>query len=225
MSSNVQISLLRAVWASALYHADARHMRYQNPLTDKICNDAFDWLMSKYQENHRKYHNLNHLTFLFGLRKIHAGTSFVRTRRAMFFFFHDAIYNIPSSDNELKSAEKARVYMHGMGFTAQDIDFVYDTIVLSTHTSETSDSMQQELLDADLAILGSDDSIYQKYVQDIRDEYSLVPQDVWNEKRQEFLKYMLDKPKIYQHPLIRIQYEQKARENMLNELMLLKNQS
>lgn len=135
------------------------------------------------------------------------------------------VHNIPSSDNELQSAEKARKYMHAMGFTAQDVDFVYDTIMLSTHTSETLDSAQRELLDADLAILGSDDNIYQKYAQDIRDEYSFVPQDVWNEKRQEFLKYMLNKRKIYQHPLIRAKYEQKARANMLNEIMLLKNQS
>jgi len=122
---------------------------------------------------------------------------------------------------------EANIRMGNMGFYAMGDntipDFVCSTIELSTHTNPCDNLQQQELLDCDLAILGAPPLVYFEYVHNVRSEYGVVPQDVWNIKRSEFLNYMLDKPQIFQHPFYRDKYEASARTNMESEYILLSN--
>jgi predicted metal-dependent HD superfamily phosphohydrolase len=229
MSDTETTSLLRAYWTSALYNS-AERFRRSNAVFDFHVNQTFEWLMIKYQERHRKYHNLSHLVSLFGFPDVFRPDSDVTKffcEKTLFFFFHDCIYDIPAIDNEQASAKEARERMVLMGFhTYGDdsiLDFVCSAIELSNHASPCDDVLQQELLDYDLAILGTEPSTYLKYTLDVRAEYSAVPQDVWNEKRGEFLNYMLNKPHIFQTEFFQKKYEKNARQNMTAEYVLLEN--
>jgi len=219
---------LRQSWAKDIFHPDCEEYRVHYALTDYHANQSFDWLMSQYQETHRYYHNLNHLFHLFNtpFERTDYGSSLIRT---LFFFFHDCIYKIPSSTNEEDSATECEARLSSMGFVKSESvfnrhkggetrDFVCETILLSKHTQPTNNTFQQELLDADLCILGGNPQEYKEYVTNIRTEYGVVPQNVWNEKRGEFLEFMLTKPRIFQSPLFYGLYEEQARQNMSEEL-------
>ena len=223
------IASLRTYWCSAVFTDTAHKFKESTALTDYYANQAFQTLMEKYQQPHRKYHNLSHLMFL---KSLPSGSDFGKPfdswffiERIMFFFYHDSEYFIdpinPILDNEHQSAVGARQDMLNMGFGAvkpEIIDFVCDTIELSNHVAPTSNPKQQFLLDCDLAILGASPSSYLEYTKNIRSEYGVVPQDVWDVKRAEFLEYMLDKENVFQHPFFQRQYEKQARKNMAAEL-------
>jgi len=223
------IASLRTYWCSAVFTDTAHKFKESTALRDYYANQSFTRLMACYQEPHRKYHDLNHLVFL---KSLPTGSDIGKPfenwffiERIMFFFYHDAVYRIdplsPVLDNEHKSAEMARTDMLNMGFGAvkpEIIDFVCETIELSNHATPTSNPKQQFLLDCDLAILGASPELYLDYVKNVRDEYGVIPQDVWNVKRAEFLEYMLKKSTVFQHPFFQKKYEKQARKNMKVEL-------
>lgn len=219
------IAFLRVYWHAAIFTDEAVKFRRENAMSDFYANETFNWLISQYKEPHRKYHNLNHLLFLFKLQigQEH-GYQFL-IEKILFFFFHDYIYDIPATDNEARSSAEAKKRMLDMGFSAKDFnnipDFVCNAIELSTHATTHNITLVSELLDADLSILGASEDDYAQYVKNIREEYGVVTQDVWNEKRAEFLEHMLAKPRIFQSVDFYEKYEENARINMNTELIML----
>lgn len=224
---NAQVTLLRAFWAGALFTEAAEEFRDSSALSDYHANETFNFLIRCYQASERKYHNLNHLEFLFKIETPGVWSDRDLLIRTLFFFFHDCVYQIdpsnPVTDNEHRSAVEAMVRMQQMGFMKDEsiIKFVCDTTELSNHTSTTSDPLQQFLLDCDLAILAAEPDEYTSYVHNVRNEYGLVPQSTWVQKRGDFLKYMLNKKSIFQNPHFITHYEKKAIKNMENELISL----
>lgn len=223
---SLQIAQLRSEWNNVLLPNWAEEFRYSSALSDFHANETFDFLINCYQSKERKYHNLNHLEFLFDIPK-----SGVREDRdliieTMFFFFHDCVYEInplaPVTDNEHKSTLEARPRMERMGFGKDYsvIEEVCEVIELSNHSTTTNNRLYQWLLDCDLAILATEPYEYQEYVKNIRTEYGTVTQQTWKNKRTEFLEYMLAKKQIFQHPVNSIN-ERKARKNLNEELISL----
>lgn len=221
--NSYELDVLEARWNSTVF-GEGKYFRHLSLLTAHEARETFKWLMLKYQEPHRSYHNLNHLLFL--LRCSYSDTLYANKAKHreflvkgnLFIFFHDCIYNIPALDNEESSAKEAEKRMQLMGFNSVITDFVCSTIRLSNHTEKCDDSEQQLLLDYDLAVLGGTPQEYQQYAQDIRNEYGVVSQDVWVEKRGDFLMYMLNKESIFQHPTSIAKYELQARMNLKAEL-------
>ena len=56
------------------------------------------------------------------------------------------------------------------------------------------------LLDADLAVLGSDPASYQAYVAGVRSEYAHVSADDWRTGRTQVLRSFLDRPALFATP-------------------------
>lgn len=217
-----QIASLRKIWSEALFSSEAGQFREQSAIADMHANEAFDVIVRAYRESTRHYHNLNHLTFLFDLDKGNPSTEF-QLKRVMFFFFHDYFYHInpsqPVTDNESKSAEVARYWMLRMGFQQSMIDWVCEVICLSNHDgTPCTDQDKLFLLDSDLAILGAEHDVYVKYFSNVRLEYQAVPMDIWEQKRKDFLNFMLGKTRIFRSDYFYQEREQQARKNMQNEL-------
>ena len=99
--------------------------------------------------------------------------------------------------------------------------------------------MQKQFLDIDMAVLGKQRDSYMKYAALIRKEYEFVPHDVYCSKRAEILESFLDdksgtdndsstdstseKKYIYLTEFFRGAFEDRARENLRNEINLLRN--
>ena len=72
--------------------------------------------------------------------------------------------------------------------------------------------------DADLAILGTDWNSYKKYYQQIRKEYSIYPDMIYNPGRKKVLHHFLHMERIYKTVWFYNRYEQQAIINLEKEL-------
>ena len=77
------------------------------------------------------------------------------------------------------------------------------------------------LVDADLAVLGTEPAGYGAYVTGVRVEYADVPDEVWRTGRAAVLRGFLERPTIFATPTGRARWESRARANMAAELAAL----
>jgi predicted metal-dependent HD superfamily phosphohydrolase len=77
------------------------------------------------------------------------------------------------------------------------------------------------LLDADLAVLGSEPASYQAYVDGVRSEYAHVSAADWRSGRTQVLQSFLDRPTLYATPTGRARWEVRARANVAAEVASL----
>ncbi|NJN35361.1 MAG: hypothetical protein HC817_15015 [Saprospiraceae bacterium] len=76
-------------------------------------------------------------------------------------------------------------------------------------------------MDSDLAILGSDNTIYDIYAKQIRDEFSFYPSFIYNRGRKKVLNAILEKEFIYKSEEFKGKYELSARANIAREISRL----
>lgn len=170
-------------------------------------------LLRRYGEPHRRFHSAAHLTQLLDLLdELDADR-----RSHLAAWFHDAVYQPGRRDNEQRSAQLARQRLIAAGFSEDDSDFVARA-VLATAGHKDADPAFDALLDADLAILGTNPDAYQRYRQAIREEFSGIPELLFKPARARFLRAMLERPSIYRTPLCRERFEAQARRNLQHEL-------
>lgn len=134
---------------------------------------AWDELVARYAEPDRHYHTLDHIAeVLETLRALDVPPS---ERPALTFaaLLHDVIYDPRASDNEERSAAYARELLQTMGVPDPIRDEAARLIVLTkAHRTDPADLDGQRLLDADLAILGAEPGLYDRYSASIRREYA-----------------------------------------------------
>ena len=181
-----------------------------------------DDLLTRYTEPHRAYHNLSHLANMFDALDSTSEDQKVGMDGALDFaiWFHDAVYDPTRSDNEEQSAGLARVRLGQMGLAA-DLTAQVERLVLATKTHQAFDRASALLLDADLAILGASEGIYNAYAKAIRHEYLWVPEEAYQEGRAKVLQRFLDRPQIYQTEGFLL-FEELARGNLKHELKELR---
>lgn len=210
----------------------------------------FRRIYDRQTEEGRHYHTVVHLWELFELldiviEKLNAPKWY--TAMAWSVFFHDAIYDPKSNRNEKDSAELFREFAEDCMGAAMDKK-VFDaafTMILATEkhkvilpsegTMSQNDEldaimMQKHFLDIDMAVLGKENDAYLKYAALIRKEYEFVPYDVYCSKRAEILETFLGdnsgvghKKGIYLTESFGGAYEERARENLRNEIKLLRS--
>lgn len=141
-------------------------------------------LSNFYTESHRHYHTLSHIAYMFDLaRKKDLCLTIDQT---MAVWFHDAIYNPLSADNEEMSVE---LYEE----CVRSPNKIVKQIILDTKKHIPTIPESKVVLDLDMAILGAPVDIYDDYYRSVRQEYSLVPDEIYNGKRIEFLKDCIQK--------------------------------
>jgi predicted metal-dependent HD superfamily phosphohydrolase len=137
--------------------------------------------------------------------------------------YHDCIYNPADTQNELLSANRAFIDMKGLGFIDPYAAKVRDLILLTKHTENCNYLIGQVMMDIDISIFGSHPNIFKEYNIAIRNEYSFIPDSIYNVERIKVLSFFLAKPTIYQTSYFYNLYEEQARKNITNciELLLL----
>ncbi|MGX7679744.1 HD domain-containing protein [Jatrophihabitans sp. DSM 45814] len=132
---------------------------------------------------------------------------------------HDIIYEAKPGEDERSSAEWARTRLLGVGVPAQLAVRVAD-LVLATldHAASDDDPVASVLLDADLAILGSESEQYAKYAAAVRLEYASISEDAWRVGRTAVLSGLLNRRPLYRTAAARVRWDAQARLNIQTEL-------
>ncbi len=175
---------------------------------------AFHFLVSKYNEPHRHYHNLEHINAcLHHFDDINNLIEFPVAVEAA-IWFHDIIYHPMGSCNEKRSAEYARNTLLELGFSKNLTATVFHLILATAHPSHPHSNDEQYLADIDLAVLGSDSDIFDTYEKTIRLEFGWMPGFIYKRQRKTFLKHLIARQSIYHTAYFIENLEEKALKNI-----------
>jgi predicted metal-dependent HD superfamily phosphohydrolase len=183
------------------------------------------WLDLKkaYSKKSRYYHNLTHLEEMIGCFEAYRGELQFPDEVLYALFYHDIVYKSTRKDNELKSAELAARLLPDDATISRQV--VFDMILATKDHVCKGVQDEKWLIDFDLRILAKDWEGYEAYYKQIRKEYSLYPDFLYNPGRKKALEHFLNKECIYQTETFRGLYEGKARENIGREIRELEGGS
>lgn len=176
-------------------------------------------LEKAYSGKSRYYHNLNHLEEMIELFDKYENELKNPDEILFSIFYHDYIYKATKKDNELKSAEYALKVLSNSG--ALDKSLVFNAICATQQHQHNKIEDINWLIDFDLKILSRDWNDYKIYFEQIRKEYRIYPDFLYKPGRAKALKHFLENEFIFQTAEFRNLYEEKARENIEKEILLL----
>lgn len=207
------------------------HSNYTSMLTDtflqlvsryikdhELANNLWLEVFTKYSEPKRQYHTIAHLEAMVSdLKEV---KDQIADWDVVLFavFYHDIIYKATSSSNEEDSAQLAKERLNEIGFPAEKIAKCAAMIMATKKHELSEDSDTNYLTDADLGILGKSSEDYQKYTEQIREEYSIYPDFMYTSGRKKALQHFLQMESIYKTGHFGKKYEAKAKANIQNEL-------
>ncbi|MEM9558157.1 MAG: N-methyl-D-aspartate receptor NMDAR2C subunit [Acidobacteriota bacterium] len=175
--------------------------------------ELFDEVIAGWREQHRAYHNIEHLSRCLELAAEHRGLQERPAEVDLALFFHDAIYSTTRFDNEERSAEWAEEALRDAGGDDVVAARVRDLVLVTAHPSTPSTVDEAVVLDIDLAVLGDDDAGFERFQRAVRTEYSWVPSFLFNMQRRKVLRSFLDAGPIYHTAPFR-PLEERARANL-----------
>jgi predicted metal-dependent HD superfamily phosphohydrolase len=134
-------------------------------------------------------------------------------------WLHDVVYDARRSDNEERSAEYAERMCRELSIPSGGL---VASLILKTKTHDAGpdEAEAQVVIDADLAILGADETAYRAYADDIRREYGRVVEPEYRQGRRQVLEKFLARPRIFY--LLR-NLEHPARRNLDAEITRLES--
>jgi predicted metal-dependent HD superfamily phosphohydrolase len=182
----------------------------------------FDDLVTRHSEPHRHYHTLEHIAEV--LKVVGRLAKFATDPNAVLLavWFHDAVYDPKSKDNELESSDLAvRALDAAVVMPPDVVPKVAELILATTHERTDAATVPPDtavLLDADLAILAAEEKRYSRYAEDVRKEYAWVPDDAYRTGRTDVLTAFLARPRIFHTPVMFEEGEESARRNLRAEI-------
>ena len=192
---------------------------------EEIKELLWDEIVYRYSEQHRHYHNLSHLAHLFNLCDLYIDR--IKNPAVMGFaiIYHDIVYDTYRQDNEEQSAVIAGEHLKELNINTTLIENV-QLFIHATKTHQVPENLPLHndlalFLDFDMAILATDSETYKRYSVNIRQEYAKYPDPMYKEGRKQALKKVLALENIFATPEFRQEMEDKARENISNEVRVL----
>ena len=180
-----------------------------------LLGDGSAWhtsLLKCYAETQRAYHTMQHLEECFLILDDAKRTGLIAQPDLieMALWFHDAVYDPQSSENEALSAEMAREAL-GSSEMAREVA----RLILLTKSHQPGDGPDDAwIIDIDLAILAQPMERVLEYERQIRAEYAWVPEAVYVENRAEILSGFVYRQHLYLTEWARERFETQARENL-----------
>ncbi|XP_071485014.1 uncharacterized protein [Diadema antillarum] len=221
----------------SLWNASFSHGREPNPDAKRSVAQWWEYIEKNYCESQRYYHTLQHVDAMIRLLHKHytkfpCSPPFACRAVEVAIFFHDLIYNPKAGDNEEQSAEAfmqfAKDHLTDDEDFSQDcIDTIYDWILATKHhcTPEHNENFgtgaKHFFLDLDLEVLGRPPAEYEIYANQIRKEYSHIPDVDFRVGRAKVLKKFLERNRIFATELFYKTYESQARQNIQDEIRKL----
>jgi predicted metal-dependent HD superfamily phosphohydrolase len=183
-------------------------------------DNAFAWLADRYAEEHRAYHDAEHIAECLAWFDLVRALAERPAELEVALFFHDAIYDPLASDNEARSAEGLRQLAREAGVPTETVERIA-RLIESTATHGAGSGDTALLSDIDLAILGSSPARYARYERDVRREYASVDEASYQKGRAEVLRGFLERVEIYRTPRLAARLEAQARDNLSRALSAL----
>ncbi|MET7846646.1 HD domain-containing protein [Streptomyces avermitilis] len=179
-------------------------------------------LLRRWSEPQRRYHTVEHLVAVLDridLLEEYADDPDVVRLAA---WFHDAVYFPDRSENEERSARLAERALPEAGVSGARTAEVARLVRLTvTHDPADDDRDGRVLCDADLAVLAAPAEAYAAYAAAVREEYAFVPDAAFRAGRAAVLRQLLDLPRLFRTPYGEREWEERARENLREELARL----
>lgn len=185
-------------------------------------NESFEQLVNAYSQKHRHYHTCAHIDHCLREFDTASGLAQEPAEVELALWFHDAVYDPYSSNNEAKSADLACALLNRNGVASERVERVRAHIMATRHEGLAVLDDAKLLVDVDLSILGVDEDAYAKFETDVREEYRWVPGPLFRSKRAEILESFLARPTIYSTAPFRTKYEAPARRNLTAAIAALR---
>lgn len=186
-----------------------------------LIKELWSEVENNYSNRKRHYHNLLHLENL--LYKLEDVKTEIQDWETILFtlFYHDIVYNPLKSDNEEKSAELAEMRLKQLFVSAEVIECSKNQILATKSHIVSANSDTNYFTDADLCVLGQSWEDYSMYYKNIRKEYAIYPDLLYNPGRKKVLQHFLNMERIFKTDFFYDKFEAQAKQNLKQELELL----
>jgi predicted metal-dependent HD superfamily phosphohydrolase len=171
-------------------------------------------LNAAYAEPGRAYHNVDHIRDCLAQFDLARDVAQRPAEVEAALWFHDAVYVPGGSDNEDRSASLAEAALLACRVAVDVVGRIGQMILATRHLTMSADPDLQLICDVDLSIFGRDPEVFDEFERRIREEYDWVPEPVYRTSRAEILSGFLRRRSIYQTPVFRDRYEERARFNL-----------
>lgn len=180
-------------------------------------------VIHSYSEFYRVYHTIEHIEHGLGLLEEVRDLCLDYSLMVYAWWYHDYIYIPNTANNEDISADKAAFDAKLLGFSDDLITKIYGMILSTKHNKVHAISNDEQIIhDVDLAILGSDEAMYHRYMIQIEDEYSMFSKEEYNTGRLKVLEYFFNLENIYCTEYFRDNCQERARNNLVKEMEIIK---
>ena len=190
-------------------------------MTLAIPDDIAAELAAAYGEPHRAYHDARHIDEVLAWFEIVAReVGWAQPDEVQVAsLFHDVVYDVSRTDNEARSAARARDAI-ARAWPTVDADRVAEFIELTAQhgTLGAAEGDAALFLDCDLSILGASPARYDEYERAIAIEYASVPAAAYRAGRRAFLARMAAKPRLFFSDFFHARLDAAARANLARAL-------
>ena len=179
--------------------------------------ECWEEIEKQYSHKSRHYHSLDHIKFM--LLEADKVKDKIEDYDAFIFsiYYHDIIYKASKSDNEHQSALVCEKRLSKTNFPL--VEKCMCQIEESKAHLFSDDADTNYFLDIDLGVLGQSWDVYEKYAKNVRKEYKIYPNIVYNKGRKQVLQHFLDLKTIYKTSHYQELFETQARENLKREMV------
>ena len=175
---------------------------------------VFDELDTLYGEPHRHYHTAAHIEHCIRQFDLAAGRMDEPDAVEMALWFHDAIYEIPTEKNELRSAALFAARAQGRG-SERFRSKVHRLIMATTHLEPPPATLDESfIVDIDLSSFGLP---WEEFLADsraVRAEHPHVSDAEFYPRQKKFLESLLARPVFCFTEFFRDRHEARARSNI-----------
>lgn len=188
--------------------------------------ELIDGLRQRYGEPQRHYHTWAHIEAL--LRHFETIRDGLCNAEAVLWalYWHDAIYDPQASDNEDRSA--GLLQEQASDHLSKEALELADRIIRATKRHEVpvgltakDESDLKHFLDIDLSILAAAEPVFDAYEDQIRAEYTFVPEPIYRQARGGILQGFLQRDRLYFTDHFYRLWETQARTNLKRSIARL----
>ena len=190
--------------------------RFESLWSRRIGADAgavFDELDARYGEPHRHYHTAAHIEHCLREFDLAADRMDEPDAVEMALWFHDAIYDVPTQMNELRSAELFAARAHGRG-SEHFRSRVRGLIMATAHREPPATLDESFIVDIDLSSFGLPWEEYLRDSRAVRAEFSRAADAEFYPKQRKFLESLVARPAFCFTAFFRDRHEARARRNI-----------